>query len=266
MNDILLPVGIVAGIGLLAGLILAVASVLMAVPKDRKTEELRAMLPGANCGACGFSGCDGYAAALSKGEARPGLCTVGGADTAKKLSEYLGVDAGSPEERRAVVRCLGSDDNTGDKVRYEGIRSCAAAVRLAGGPASCSYGCIGFGDCAKACQFGAISVRNGVAMVVPERCTGCSLCAAACPKQLIAMVPVKKQASVLCSSCDKGNVLGKVCSAGCIGCMKCEKTCHYGAIRVQDFLASVDPQKCTGCGECAAVCPRHVIVMGGTEN
>lgn len=261
MNEILTPAFLVGGIGLLAGLILAVASILMAVPKDHKTEEIRAMLPGANCGACGYSGCDGYAAALSKGEAKPGLCTVGGAETSKKLAEYLGVDAGSAEDRRAVVRCLGSYDNTSDKVQYEGIRSCAAAARLAGGPANCSYGCIGFGDCVNACQFGAIGIQNGVASVIPERCTGCSLCASACPKQLITLVPVKKQAIVLCSSCDKGNVLGKLCSAGCIGCMKCEKTCRYGAIHVQNFLASVDPQKCTGCGECAAVCPRNVIVM-----
>lgn len=266
MNDFLLPVLFVAGIGLLAGLILSFASVLMAVPKDQKAEKLREMLPGANCGACGFSGCDGYAAALAKGEAKPGLCTVGGTETAKKLAEYLGVDAGSVEQRRAVVRCLGSYDNTSDKVQYEGVPSCAAAARLAGGPANCSYGCIGLGDCAEACQFGAIGIRNGAAMVVPERCTGCSQCAQACPKQLITMVPVKKQAVVLCSSCDKGNVLGKLCSAGCIGCMKCEKACSHDAIHVTNFLASVDPQKCTGCGECAAVCPRHVIAMIESEN
>ena len=259
MNDILLPILIVVVIGLLSGVILAVASIVMAVPKDQKTEDIRAMLPGANCGACGFSGCDGYAKALATGDAQPGLCTVGGSDVANSIAAYLGVSATSMEPHMSVVHCLGSNDNTTNRVEYEGITSCAAAAAVAGGPASCTYGCIGLGDCVAACNYNALSVRNGVAMVTPENCVACGLCLKACPKRLLTLIPVKKQAVVLCSSCDRGNVVNKVCKVGCIGCMRCEKACQYDAIHVKDFLASVDPEKCVGCGECVSVCPRHII-------
>lgn len=259
MDDILLPVLIVGAIGLLSGLILAVASVVMAVPKDRKTEDVRAMLPGANCGACGFSGCDGYAKALASGEAAPGLCTVGGTGTADLIAAYLGVAAVSVEPHLSVVRCLGSSDNTSDRAEYEGIASCAAAAAVAGGPTSCSYGCIGLGDCVAACNYNALSLRNGVAMVAQENCVACGMCLKACPRHLLTLIPVKKQAVVLCSSCDRGSLAGRVCGVGCIGCMRCEKTCRYGAVHVKDFLASVDPEKCVGCGECVEACPRKII-------
>ncbi|WP_444641130.1 RnfABCDGE type electron transport complex subunit B [Caproiciproducens sp. R1] len=263
MNEILTPVLIVAGIGLLSGLILAIASIVMAVPKDEKAEAIRDMLPGANCGACGYSGCDGYAKALSSGEAKPGLCPVGGAAVAKTISEYLGCAPGDVEAKVALVHCLGSYDNTTDKVEYEGIATCAGAAIVAGGVASCQYGCMGLGDCMNACQYGAISVCNGVAKIDPVKCRGCSMCVKACPKHLISFVPATKQAVVRCSNCDKGALTGKVCKVGCIGCMKCEKTCQYDAIHVANSLAAVDPSKCVGCGECAGVCPRHCITMFG---
>lgn len=259
MNSILIPILIVVVIGLLSGLILSIASIVMAVPKDQKTEDIRAMLPGANCGACGFSGCDGYAKALATGEAKPGLCTVGGTDVANQIAAYLGVAATSVEPHMSVVHCLGSRDNTTDRVEYEGITSCAAAAAVAGGPTSCTYGCIGLGDCVNSCNYNALSVRDGVAMVEPKNCVACGMCIKACPRHLLTLVPVKKQAVVLCSNCDKGNVVNKVCKVGCIGCMRCEKTCKYDAIHVKNFLASVDPSKCVGCGECVSVCPRHII-------
>ena len=159
----------------------------------------------------------------------------------------------------AVVRCSGSADYTSDKMEYAGIQSCSAAVLLAGGPASCQYGCMGLGDCVNACQYGAIEICNGVAHIDPARCKGCSMCVAACPKHLITLVPYRPLAVVRCSSCDKGAQTNKVCKIGCIGCMKCEKICESDAIHVKDFHAVVDPEKCTGCGKCAEVCPRHVI-------
>lgn len=259
MNDILLPILILAVIGLVAGLLLAIASIVMAVPKDQKAEDIREMLPGANCGACGYSGCDGYAQALAKGEAKPGLCPVGGSDVANSIAAYLGVAASSVEPHMSVVRCLGSHDNTTDRVEYEGITSCAAAAAVAGGPTSCTYGCIGLGDCVNVCNYNALSVRNGVAMVESKNCVACGMCIDACPRHLLTLVPVKKQAVVLCSNCDKGAATNKVCKVGCIGCMRCEKTCKYDAIHVKNFVASVDPEKCVGCGECVDVCPRHII-------
>lgn len=261
MNEILIPILIVAGIGILAGLILAVASIVMAVPKDEKAEALREILPGANCGACGFSGCDGYAKAMSAGDAKPGLCPVGGAAVTKSLSEYLGCEADQAETKVAVVHCLGSYDFTSDKVNYEGIQTCAGAAIVAGGVASCQYGCMGLGDCMRACEFGAISVSNGLASIDPKLCKGCSKCITACPKHLIHFTPFWQQAVVLCSNCDRGADTNKVCKVGCIACKKCERTCPHDAIHVVDNRAVVDTAKCVGCGDCARECPRHCIQM-----
>lgn len=257
--NIITPIIIVGVIGLLAGVILAVASIVMAVPKDETAAALEEVLPGANCGACGYSGCPGYAAAMSKGEAQPGLCSPGGAEVAGKCAEILGSGDVEVALKTALVHCTGNYDNTSDKMIYDGIPSCAAAVSLAGGVASCSYGCMGLGDCLRACQYGAVSIAGGMAKIDPRLCKGCSQCIAACPKGLISFVPLKRQAVVRCSSCDKGREVMPVCKVGCIGCMKCAKTCPAEAIAVQNSLAAVDPEKCTGCGQCVEVCPRKII-------
>ena len=165
------------------------------------------------------------------------------------------------EKKTALVHCMGSYDMTGDKMNYDGIESCAASTLLAGGITSCRFGCMGMGDCAAACPYGAVSVCNGMAAIDPKKCRGCAQCVAACPKGLISFVPLKKQAVVRCSNCDKGAQTTKVCKIGCIGCMKCVKSCEYGAVRVENFCAKVDPEKCVGCGKCAEACPRHVITM-----
>lgn len=259
--DILIPILIVAGIGLLAGIILAVASIVMAVPKDEKAEAVLEVLPGANCGACGFSGCSGYAAALSKGEAKVGLCSPGGEECAKACAAVLGVEDVAVEKKTALVHCMGSYDMTSDKMLYDGIQSCSASTFLAGGITSCRFGCMGMGDCAAVCPYGAVNVCNGVANIDYNKCKGCSQCVAACPKGLISFVPLKKQAVVRCSNCDKGAQTTKVCKIGCIGCGKCMKACEYGAVKVVNFCAVVDPVKCVGCGKCEEACPRHIITM-----
>lgn len=259
--DILFPVLLVAGIGLVAGLILAVASIVMAVPKDEKAEALLEVLPGANCGACGYSGCAGYAAALSKGEAKIGLCSPGGEDCAAACAALLGAGDVAVEKKTALVHCMGSYDMTSDKMNYDGIESCSAATFLAGGITSCRFGCMGMGDCAAVCEYGAITVCNGITSVDAEKCRGCSKCVAACPKHLISFVPLKKQAVVRCSNCDRGPQTMKVCKIGCIGCMKCQKVCAYDAVKIENFCAVVDAAKCTGCGACAEACPRHIITL-----
>ncbi len=261
MNELILPILIVAGIGLIAGLGLAIASIVMAVPKNEKAEKVLEVLPGANCGACGYSGCSGYAEALAKGEAAPGLCFPGGAAVSAAIAEVLGVEAGKVEYKTALVHCMGTYDNTSDKMEYQGLSSCAAAAQLFGGIGSCSYGCMGLGDCAAACDYGAITVCNGVASINPEKCRGCSKCVAACPKKLISFVPLKPQAVVRCSNCDKGAATRKVCKTGCIGCMKCVKACEFGAVEVKNFLARVDPERCTGCGKCVESCPQGCITF-----
>ena len=261
MNDILNPILIVAGIGLLAGIILAIASIIMAVPKDEKAEAIAEILPGANCGACGYSGCSGYAAALAHGEAKVGLCSPGGEEVAQACAELMGVTDVSVEKKAALVHCMGSYDMTTDKMEYDGIQSCAASTLLAGGISSCRYGCMGMGDCAAACPYGAIQICNGMASVDYTKCKGCSACVAACPKKLISFVSLKKQAIVRCSNCDKGAQTTKVCKIGCIGCGKCIKACEAGAVSVKNFCAFVDAEKCTGCGKCVEVCPRHIITL-----
>ena len=188
--EMLTPIMIVGIIGLLAGIVLAVASVVMAVPKDEKAEALEAILPGANCGACGYSGCPGYAAAMAKGEAVPGLCSPGGADVAKKCGEILGSGDVAMERKAAFVRCMGSADNTTEKMEYDGLESCTAASLLNGGGSSCRFGCLGLGDCLKVCDYGAIEVCNGVAVIDPEKCVACGKCAEACPRHVITMSKV----------------------------------------------------------------------------
>ena len=259
MNEILIAVLIVTAIGLVAGVGLAIASIVMAVPKDERAEAVLEVLPGANCGACGYSGCSGYAAALASGEAKAGLCSPGGEAVAAAIAGALGTEQVQVEYKTALVHCKGSHDNTADKMRYQGLQSCAAAAQMFGGVGSCAYGCMGLGDCAAACEYGAITVCNGVANIDPSKCRGCSKCVAACPKRLISFVPLKSQAIVRCSNCDKGGETRKVCKAGCIGCMRCVKACEHGAVKVENFCAKVDPALCTNCGKCAEVCPQHCI-------
>lgn len=261
MSEILFPVLVVSGIGLAAGLILSIASSIMSVKKNEKLDLILNILPGANCGACGFSGCEGYAKALSEGTCKPGLCTPGGKSTADKISEILGIASVNSEKKVALVHCSGSIDNTSKKMEYNGIKSCTAASSLFGGDSSCQFGCLGLGDCIKACKYGAIDICSGVSLVDYNKCVGCGACVKACPKNLINLVPAKQQAVVRCSNLDKGAQTIKVCSSGCIGCMRCAKTCKFGAITVENSLAKVDPKKCTGCGNCVKVCKPGCISL-----
>lgn len=261
INSILLSVLIVAGIGLIIGIILAVTSIIFKVPTDEKAEEILEALPGANCGACGFSGCAGYAKALSKGTAKSGLCPVGGTDCAHKINSILGLGDTEMEKKVATVRCRGSYDNTENKAEYFGIDSCTAAAKVGQGFTKCSFGCLGFGDCEKICSFGAISVCNGVAVVNKDICKSCGMCIITCPRKLITLVPYKNVANVTCMSQDKGGVARKNCTSACIGCQKCVKVCEEGAVTVNNFLATVDYTKCTGCGKCVESCPTHAISL-----
>lgn len=258
--EILLPVIIVGAIGLIAGLGLAVASKFMAVPVDESQEKARAVLPGANCGACGFSGCDGYAEALAAGKASIDKCAPGGAAVAKQLSEIFGGEVGASEPLTAFVACKGTPEITVEAYEYRGMESCAAANSLHGGPLACAYGCLGFGDCMRACQFGAITLENGRPSICRDKCVACGRCAEVCPKGIISLVPQKAAVLVGCSSCAKGPSVAKSCKVSCIACMQCEKSCPTGAIRVKNNLAVIDYELCSGCGKCREVCKRGVIL------
>lgn len=261
MNSIIFAVVLVAAIGLIVGVVLAVASVLMAVPRDEKADAILEQLPGANCGACGFSGCSGYAAALSAGKAELGLCSPGGQAVVDAVAPIIGKESVQAEPKTAFVHCTGTNDNTSPVALYQGMRTCAAAAQLYSGLGSCTYGCIGLGDCTAVCEYNAIKVVNGVAVVDSALCAACGKCTAACPHKLITIEPKRPHAIVRCVNRDKGAQTRKMCEAGCIGCMKCVKTCEHGAVQVNEFRAVIDPDKCTGCGKCAENCPRGIIVM-----
>ena len=258
MLEILIAVLILGATALLLGLMLSYASKVFAVKQDEKEIALREALPGANCGACGYAGCDGYAEALNKGEAEPNLCAPGGADTAAALGEILGVEV-SIIPKKAVVKCKGCKDNAAMRYEYVGLDSCASAMALAGGPKECSYGCLGLGDCVKACEFNAIKIENKIARIDYDICGGCGSCAAVCPREIISIMEFPFKPTVLCKSKDKGAVARKVCKTSCIGCGICAKNCPSNAITVTDFLAEIDPDKCTACGLCIEKCPQKCI-------
>ena len=257
--DILLPVIIVSVIGLIAGLGLALASKFMAVPVDEKQEKVRECLPGANCGACGFSGCDGYAAAVAAGEVEPNLCAPGGASSAAALAEILGVEV-ETSPKVAFIACQGNPDTVSNRYDYKGLRSCLAASLVHSGPVACEFGCIGFGDCAAACPFDAITIENGRPIIREDVCVGCGKCTAACPKTLISLVPKGQKVRVACSNKNKGAAVVKVCKTSCIACGMCVKACEAGAIKVENNVAVIDYSLCTECGKCKEVCKRNAII------
>lgn len=262
---ILLPVLIFIGLGLLMGALLALASKLFAVKKDEKAEAIKECLPGANCGGCGYSGCDAYAAAVSAGDAPVNKCSVGGVEAASKIAQIMGVDAGEQVRMRAQVMCSGTGEYAKKKYIYEGIDDCVAASKIGGGDKMCKNGCIGLGTCVRACPFDAIVVEDGVAAVDYSKCKGCGICVSACPKGIIKLIPFDAKHWVGCMSVDDGKNTRKVCDVGCISCKLCQKNCPAGAINVDNFVASIDYDKCTGCDICTDKCPRHIIWSGEVQ-
>ena len=259
LNDILIALAVVGAVGLIAGIFLTVFVRLFGIEEDQKVKQLRACLPGINCGACGFKGCDEYAALLAEGKAKPNLCVPGAENTAKELGELLGVEVEAPKDVVAFVHCNGNCAATEKKASYDGIASCRAAAMLYGGPDACRFGCIGLGDCAAACPSQAICVKDGIAHVDTSRCLGCGLCTDICPHQIISLVPQETAAVVMCSNKDKGADARKACKNACIGCKKCEKVCAVGAVSVNNQLAVIDYERCVGCGACAKECPTGAL-------
>lgn len=263
MLDILIPIGILFGIALVCAVILTVANKYFGIKEDETAAAIRECLPGANCGACGYSGCDGYAKALAdKKCAETNLCVPGGDSTAKEIAAILGVEAADVVEKVAYVACNGTCEAAQTRFDYHGQKTCFAANSVYSGEKFCTYACLGYGDCAAACPQNAISVENGVAKVDSRKCIGCGICVRVCPSSVIRLINDTSRVVVQCSNHDKGALVRKYCSNGCIGCMKCQKTCPHGAITVQNNLATIDYALCTGCGACAEVCPVHCIHTG----
>ena len=251
---------LVGATGLILGMFLGVASEKFKVEVDEKEAQVRAALPGNNCGACGFPGCDGCAKAIAQGEAPVNQCPVGGAAAAEKIASIMGTaNVGAAEKKVAFVRCQGSCDKAKQTYSYTGIADCTElSVVPNGSEKECPYSCCGYGTCVKACKFDAIHIVNGVAVVDKEKCAGCGACSKACPKHIIDMVPAKKKHIVACQNHLKGKQVKDACATGCIACGMCERTCKLDGIHIVDNLAVMN-ENCKDCGLCAQKCPTGAI-------
>ena len=259
MENLIKPMLVTGAIGLVFGVLLSIASRVFAVEIDPKISAVLDALPGANCGACGFPGCEGLAGAIAAGDAPVTACPIGGQKTADDLAEIMGMQGANMERKVAVVLCQGDCDKAKDKYTYEGIQDCRAAEPLSGGPKSCSFGCTGCGTCYNVCPFDAIEMVDGIAVIDREKCTACEKCVVVCPKEIIEMVPYDSHVIVKCKSEDKGKVVRSNCSIGCIGCQICVRNCPEDAYTFENNLAKIIYEKCTNCLICVEKCPTKCI-------
>ncbi|OPY16574.1 MAG: Electron transport complex protein rnfB [Syntrophus sp. PtaB.Bin075] len=252
-------------IGLLFGIGLALAAQKFAVETNPKVEEVLEVLAGAQCGGCGYAGCEGYAeAVVNDPEVSPNLCFPGKAAVAEAVAEITGKKLSGAANMVAAVRCSRIEGKVGQKYKYLGYQTCAGANLAFGGPQECAYACLGFGDCVAACPFGAITLENSFPVIDVEKCVGCGSCVRTCPKNVIEITPSSARVWVPCSTKDPGKAVRSVCEVGCITCKMCIKACPAGAVRVEGDLIRIDHKKCADYGvECKEICvekcPRNIF-------
>ncbi len=260
--EILYAALVLGGLGLLFGVLLTVASKIFAVPANPRKDAVRALLPGANCGGCGYPGCDGCADAIAEGKAPVNACPVGGSEVAGKIAEALGMEAQEGSVKMvAQVICQGDLEHCKTKFNYSGIQDCVAASLVNDGNRSCKYACLGLGTCVRACPFDAIHIDpvKGIAVVDHEKCQSCGKCVEACPKHVIQLQPENLPVRLMCRAAEKGILVSDNCRVGCIGCERCFTACKFGAIRMEGHLPVIDYEKCRGCMMCAEACPTGAI-------
>jgi Na+-translocating ferredoxin:NAD+ oxidoreductase RNF subunit RnfB len=260
MEPVLTAIITVGAIGLLAGIILGVTAKIFYVHVDPRIGQVADILPGANCGGCGYAGCTDLAAAIVQGNAPANGCKAASDELAQEIASMLGISVDKQERQVAQIFCQGNATAAGRKFVYMGIQDCRAAQEVSGGDKSCRYGCLGLGTCVRACFFGALQMGpNGLPVVDTELCTGCGSCAQICPRHIPRLIPVSQKAATFCSSHDVGRAVKEVCTVGCLGDGLCKKVCPENAVTIDKFLSVVDPVKCTGCGLCFEKCIPGII-------
>lgn len=265
--DVLIPTILVGVLGLTFGFMLAWFAQKFAVPVNPLVQEVERILPGANCGACGFPGCSGLAEKIASGEAPVNACPVGGPGVWAELAKLLGQGSENWETKRVVLLCQGGKDVAQTVAEYAGISDCRAANILPGSFKGCRSGCLGLGNCVRVCPFDAIHVdgETGLPVVNWEKCTGCGKCVAECPRGILALVPKREQVCVACVSLDSAKDVRKVCTRGCIKCQVCIRNCPEGAITFENGRIAISREKCTLCGLCIEKCPTHCIIEIGKK-
>lgn len=265
MSLIVVSISVLFGLGFVAAVVLATASKLLYVEEDPRIEAVSEALPGANCGGCGFAGCDGYAAAvINDPNVPPNKCCAGGAEVSARVAELAGKAMGDAEPQVAFRRCDRNGGNVSLKFDYQGIPTCRAAKMVQNGPYACNWSCLGFGDCVRACPFDAMSLQNNIVYIDPGACTACGTCVRTCPNNILELVPQRSRVMVFCSSQDKAKDVTSVCDVGCISCMKCVKKCPAKAISMKGNRIHIDHEACLAYGPeceeaCVAACPRKIL-------
>ncbi len=271
-QTIIWTIVIISVLGMLLALILFFIAKKFRVEEDPRIDEVEKVMPGANCGGCGFAGCRAFAdAAVKAPNLDSQFCPVGGNEVMKKVAAILGYEVKEKAPMVAVVRCNGSCENRPRTNSYDGYPSCKVKAALYSGDTGCAFGCLGCGDCVAACQFGALSMDpvTGLPVVDETKCTACGACTKACPRHIIELRNIgttpknNRRVYVACSNKEKGGVARKACKAACIGCGKCTKVCKFDAITVVDNLSYIDYSKCKACGQCFFECPTGAIHVVG---
>lgn len=263
MMDLIIPGLVLGGFALISASGLFFASKKFYVFEDPRIEEVTQLLPGANCGGCGYAGCAAYADNVISKMNLAAACPVASPEAMTAIGALLGLDAPVGEKKVASLMCQGTPEHSKYVMKYHGIVDCWAALLVADTTKACAYSCIGLSSCVRACAFDAVRIENGILIIDEEKCTGCGVCLTACPKKLLHLRPISKKITVACFNSDRGPEARKACAVACIGCMKCEKVCADNAIHVTNFLAKIAYEKCSNCAKCVEACPTNSIILKG---